>query len=187
MPYFHYITVFYLFRQCVVNYPVATRPCHCTHISVRDTGKTCLSTAEILILFEAITAKRRLFLPAKMTVFWDLFLRLQYVSICHILTWTRSNVIGILTWLRDGRWRVRIFVRAKICVFSKTSWRAVGPKQHYVQKGPEFFPGVRQPGSGFDHLSPFSAEVKNEWSYTSTSPHIYIFIYTFMARTGPGV
>jgi len=31
------------------------------------------------------------------------------------------------------------------------------------------FPEVKRPGRGIDHLSPSSAEVKNEWSYTSTS------------------
>jgi hypothetical protein len=30
------------------------------------------------------------------------------------------------------------------------------------------FPGVKQPGRGAEHPTPFSAEVTNEWSYTST-------------------
>jgi hypothetical protein len=36
-----------------------------------------------------------------------------------------------------------------------------------------YFPGgggVKRPGGEADHSSPFSAEVKNVWSYTSTSP-----------------
>jgi hypothetical protein len=32
------------------------------------------------------------------------------------------------------------------------------------------FPGVKRPGRGADHPSPPSAEVTNEWSYTSTPP-----------------
>ena len=35
------------------------------------------------------------------------------------------------------------------------------------------YPGgvvVKKPGHEFNHSPPFSAEVKNEWSYTSTPP-----------------
>jgi hypothetical protein len=32
------------------------------------------------------------------------------------------------------------------------------------------FPGVKRPERDVDHSSPSSAEDKNEWSYTSTSP-----------------
>jgi hypothetical protein len=32
------------------------------------------------------------------------------------------------------------------------------------------FPGVKRPGREADHSPPSSAEVKNEWSYTSTPP-----------------
>jgi len=31
-------------------------------------------------------------------------------------------------------------------------------------------PGVKRPGCGADHSSPSRAEVKNDWSYTSTPP-----------------
>ena len=30
--------------------------------------------------------------------------------------------------------------------------------------------GLKKPGHEFNHSPPFSAEVKNEWSYTSTPP-----------------
>jgi hypothetical protein len=48
---------------------------------------------------------------------------------------------------------------------------AVGPTQPPIQ----WVPGtlslrVNQPGREADHLPPSSAEVKNGWSYTSTSP-----------------
>jgi len=33
--------------------------------------------------------------------------------------------------------------------------------------------GVRWPGHEADHSLPSSAEVKNEWNYTSTSPCVY--------------
>jgi hypothetical protein len=32
------------------------------------------------------------------------------------------------------------------------------------------FPGVKRPGRGANHPSPFSAEVKKEYSYSSTPP-----------------
>jgi hypothetical protein len=42
-----------------------------------------------------------------------------------------------------------------------------------------FFPGIKGPRLGADcHSSPSIFEVKNEWSYTLTSP------YAFMAYTG---
>jgi hypothetical protein len=54
---------------------------------------------------------------------------------------------------------------------------------HRVQNGsgahPASYPialslGVKQPGRGADHSNPSSAEVKNEWSYTSTtSIHVH--------------
>jgi hypothetical protein len=34
--------------------------------------------------------------------------------------------------------------------------------------GTGYFPGVKRPGSGADHPPPSSAEVRKEWSYTST-------------------
>jgi hypothetical protein len=51
----------------------------------------------------------------------------------------------------------------------------------YVQTGPGAhpasctmgtgsFPGVKRSGRGADHPPPPSAEVENEWSYTSTPP-----------------
>jgi len=40
------------------------------------------------------------------------------------------------------------------------------------------FPGgegvVKKPGNKLNHSPPFSAEVKNEWSYTSTPLHAFI-------------
>jgi hypothetical protein len=36
-----------------------------------------------------------------------------------------------------------------------------------------FSPGVKRPGREADHLPPLSAEVKNKWSYNSTSPYVF--------------
>jgi hypothetical protein len=47
-----------------------------------------------------------------------------------------------------------------------------GPGAHpsFCTMGTGSFPGVKQPGRGADHPLPSSAEVENEWSYTSTPP-----------------
>jgi hypothetical protein len=34
--------------------------------------------------------------------------------------------------------------------------------------------GVKRPGREANHSPPSSAEVKKEWSYTSTTPHIFM-------------
>jgi len=33
--------------------------------------------------------------------------------------------------------------------------------------------GIKWPGDGADHSPPFSAKVKNVWSYTSAPPYIF--------------
>jgi hypothetical protein len=35
------------------------------------------------------------------------------------------------------------------------------------------FPGVKRPGREADHSPPYSAEVKNAWSYTSTPQYVF--------------
>ena len=43
------------------------------------------------------------------------------------------------------------------------------PASYLMGIGRFFFPGVKRPGGGeVDHLSPTSADIKNEWSYTFT-------------------
>jgi hypothetical protein len=38
-------------------------------------------------------------------------------------------------------------------------------------------PGVKRPRREVDHITPTSAEVKNAWIYTSTSPHVFGQLY----------
>jgi hypothetical protein len=38
----------------------------------------------------------------------------------------------------------------------------------------DFTPEVKRPGREADHSPPSSAEVKNAWSYTSTSPYVFM-------------
>jgi hypothetical protein len=54
----------------------------------------------------------------------------------------------------------------EIFLFSKTSKPGLGPTQPPIK----FVPAFLRYGIEVDHLPPSSAEVKNEWSYTSASP-----------------
>jgi hypothetical protein len=75
-----------------------------------------------------------------------------------MLCWT----IGILE-LDSGRGLGILFITA-----SRT---ALGPTQPPIQWVPGALSlGVKQPGRQADHSPPSSAEVKNAWSYTATTP-----------------
>jgi hypothetical protein len=56
-----------------------------------------------------------------------------------------------------------------IFLFTTAYRPALEPTQPPIQCVPgNFTPWVKRPGREADHLSPSSAKVKNEWSYTST-------------------
>jgi hypothetical protein len=56
-------------------------------------------------------------------------------------------------------------------LFATVSRPALEPIQSPIRVVPRVLSaGVKQPGSGAEHSSPFSAEVKNAWNYTSTPP-----------------
>jgi hypothetical protein len=63
----------------------------------------------------------------------------------------------------------------KLFSFSKTSRPGLRPNQQDNEivtevGGIGYFLGVTAPGRDADHSTPSSAHVKNEWSYTPTSP-----------------
>jgi hypothetical protein len=72
-----------------------------------------------------------------------------------------------IDWLRDGRSGDRIPVGARFFAHIQT-----GPGAHPASctMGTGYFMGVEQSGRGADHPPPPSAEVENEYSYTSTPP-----------------
>jgi hypothetical protein len=57
---------------------------------------------------------------------------------------------------------------ARDFVFSKTPRQVLGTTQASIQYILWFFPGINLPGREVIHPLPWGAEVKNEWSYTST-------------------
>jgi hypothetical protein len=80
------------------------------------------------------------------------------------------NRIRIVTRLQAGRFGVRIPAGA-MYFFSKISRPALGPTLSPIQWVPEaVFPGVKRLGREVDHSPPPGDELKNELSYTSTSP-----------------
>jgi hypothetical protein len=63
----------------------------------------------------------------------------------------------------DSRWGLEIFL------FTTASRQALRPTQPPIQGVLRVLsPGVKRPGREAGHSPNFSAEVKNEWSYTST-------------------
>jgi hypothetical protein len=81
----------------------------------------------------------------------------------HILPNATDWTIGVLGF--DSRRGLGIFL------FTTASRTALGPTQPPIQwvLGALSL-GVKRSGREADHSPPFSAEVKNVWSYTSTPP-----------------
>jgi hypothetical protein len=72
-------------------------------------------------------------------------------------------VLGFDSW-----WGLGIFL------FTTMSRMAVGPTQPPIQLVPGALSlGVMHPGHEADHSLPYSAKVRNAWSYTSTPQYIF--------------
>jgi hypothetical protein len=94
--------------------------------------------------------------------------------------WSRSSAA---LWNRDGSvgialgygWTIGVLGfdsrrRLGIFLFTTASRTALGPTQPPIQLVPGALSlGVKRPGREADHSPPSSAEIKNAWSYTSTS------------------
>jgi hypothetical protein len=85
----------------------------------------------------------------------------------HYVTRVGRVAQSVSDWLRAGRSGDRIPVKARFFAHVQT-----GPGAHPAActMGTGYFPGVKRPGLGADHPPPPSAEVENEWIYTSTPP-----------------
>jgi hypothetical protein len=92
--------------------------------------------------------------------------RFDIITVIIVSTGWTLGVLGF-----DSRLRLGIFL------FTTASRTALGPTQAPIQWVPWALSlGVKRPEREADHSPPFSATVKNAWSYTSTSQ------YFFMAR-----
>ena len=79
-------------------------------------------------------------------------------------------------------WILSIFVaRASnfdFCLLQSSKTHSEAHRTSHLMWTEGVFLGAKWPGREADHSPPFSAEVMNYWSYTSTSP------YAFMSRRG---
>jgi hypothetical protein len=75
-----------------------------------------------------------------------------------------------------------------IFLFATASRPALGPIQPPNQWVPgAVTPGVKWPGRKADHSPPSSADVKNEWSYNSAPPYVFLAWYLIKERMRYGV
>jgi hypothetical protein len=94
--------------------------------------------------------------------------------------WATGWTIGVLGF--DSRRGLGVLL------FTTASRTALGPTQPPIQWVPGVLSlGVKRQGSEADHSHPSNAEVKNEWSYTSTPPirlHgvVLSYIYTYSTK-----
>ena len=103
---------------------------------------------------------------------------------------SRDGIFGVVTRLQAGRFGFRIPTKVKDFFL-------------YPNHPPRFFPAVKWPGNEVNNSPPYSADVKNEWSYISALPYAFIawtrknlpfafayifsiFVCLFWARQHPG-
>jgi hypothetical protein len=71
--------------------------------------------------------------------------------------------------------RVRFPAAANFFPFATASRLALVPSHPPIQWVPGTFSlGIRWPGRDANHSPPVNAEVKNEWSYTSSLPYVFM-------------
>jgi hypothetical protein len=131
-----------------------------------------------LFLSTIVTRTRRHTELAKQNwqTWWDTYSvseNIQFSFWCSVFTQLNCTVCGpgssvgiAIGYGLDGpgiesRWGARFFAHVQ-----------TGPEAHPASctMGTGSFPGVKRPGRGADHQPTSSAEVKKEYSYTSTHP-----------------
>jgi hypothetical protein len=94
---------------------------------------------------------------------------------CYLYVYLRAGIAQAVRWLRwqldDTKIVVRFAVEERICLFCLCPGGLLEPSPpSYLTRTSFSFPRIEQPGREVDHLTPSSAEVKNDWRYTSTPP-----------------
>jgi len=103
--------------------------------------------------------------------------------------WSRGNVVGVLTRLLD--WTVRVSKPGCAVRVSKPGCAVNLNIYSMCARVLSGGKGLRRPAPEVDHLPPTTAEVTNEWGYTSAPPtcrkikfYLYIFIHFFLTLKG---
>lgn len=93
---------------------------------------------------------------------------IPHVHHTQTLAATLLNALGNNTGYMFAPWQ-SLLLNTSYVLFYQTSRTTLAPT-HPIHQVPRFLSSaVNQPGLEDDHSPPFSANVKNEWSYTSTS------------------
>jgi hypothetical protein len=90
---------------------------------------------------------------------------------------SRDSVVSIATayGLEDRGVGVRVLIRSRIFIFSRSSTPALGPTQPPIQQVPGvLYPGIKRQGREADPSPPASAEVNKTWIYTFTPPYVFM-------------
>ena len=81
---------------------------------------------------------------------------------------SRSSDVGIDTATR--LWAGRYGVRLSLILNDQTGHG--GPPRLQFNGYWHYFPGIKRSGREGNHSPPSTAQIKNEWSYTSTLPYM---------------
>ena len=87
----------------------------------------------------------------------------------HPITGNQDSSVGLATRLWARRSGVRNLATTRNFSLLPNVW-VPGSLTQVFNRYHSSFPRVKRPGRDLDHSHPFSAEIKNEWSHTSTPP-----------------
>ena len=101
-------------------------------------------------------------------------------DVCHPLRLVIS--IGLFGPVFRSSWTIRASNHGRGFLFYKSSRLALWPTQPPIQQLLAFFPEPQRSRDDVDRSPPSSLQVKNEWSFTSIHPYVFM---TWKAITWP--
>jgi hypothetical protein len=111
-----------------------------------------------------------------------LLLHTHYYILLHYIFKSRDSSVQITTRLRAGRSGFDSRQGLGILLFTTASRPALRSTRPPIQSVPgDVSTGIKRPGREAFH-SPCSADVKNAWSYTSTSQYFFVAWCLFKHR-----
>jgi hypothetical protein len=106
---------------------------------------------------------------------FGLIVTMKIYEVIHSVKRSRHSSV-VQRWATG--WLIKLFESLQglgIFLFTTASRLTLGPTQPSIQEVPGAVSlGVKRPGHEADHSPPSSAEVKNVWSYTSTSQYAFM-------------